>query len=101
MFQGTDMCDFPIGYFLPGQLSRNRGSTDKPHLVQIKHVRNRNAENLGWTVIGLLQTLRLLKVLNEMLTRLYLWRRRPERRTFNETIPLLTDKRSSLVLLVR
>lgn len=96
MFQGTDMCDFPIGYFLPGQLSRNHGSTDKPHLVQTKHGRNRNVKNLGWTVIGLLQTLRLLNVLNEMLTRLYLWRR-----TFNETIPLLTDKRSGLVLLIR
>lgn len=28
------MCDFPIGYFPPGQLSRNRGSTDKQHLVE-------------------------------------------------------------------
>lgn len=31
------MCDFPTGYFPPGQLSGNRGSTDKQHLVQIKY----------------------------------------------------------------
>lgn len=51
------MCDFPTGYFLPGQLSRNRGSTDKPHLVQMKRVRNRNAKNVEWMVISLLKTL--------------------------------------------
>lgn len=35
------MCDFPTGYFPPGQLSRNRGSTDKPHLVQKRMLVNK------------------------------------------------------------
>lgn len=38
------MCDFPIGYFPPGQLSRNRGSIDKQHLA--KEIQN----NQTWTM---------------------------------------------------
>lgn len=33
-FLDMGMCDFPIGYFPPGQLSRNRGSIDKQHLAK-------------------------------------------------------------------
>lgn len=35
-FLGTGTCDSPTGCFPPGQLSENRGSTDKRHLDHIK-----------------------------------------------------------------
>lgn len=31
------MCDFPTGYYPPGQLSKNHGSTDRQHLVQSEY----------------------------------------------------------------